>query len=450
MTDFTPFLACLSACLGPTPLRQLTCLIPAMLAITGRVTMKGLSRWALTGASYRTIQRFFHTVVAWKQIHWLFIRHHLLDPDDVYLVAGDKVVISKAGKDTFGLARFFSSLCNRPIPGLCFLTLSLVSVKHRTSYPLCSEQLVKNNSSGAPKEMKRSKGSKEKAKQPAATTPPSPGRPKGSKNRSRVEVELSPFLLFLQRLIRELQVLLNNTLSIRYFLYDGELGHNDAAQMVRKVGWHLISKLRFDSALFLPFEGPYAGRGPKRKYGDKLDYKCLPERFLTETTREDNIETRIYQIPVWHKLFPDQLNVAIIVKTNLLNAKTARVILFTTDLSLGFSCLIDYYHLRFQIEFNFRDAKQYWGLEDFMVTDQIPVYNSANLAFFMINLSQVLIRPKRIASPDFSIIDLKSLARGTRYVLETLKLLPVLPDPILIDRLFSRLANIGAIHPASG
>jgi len=96
MTDFTPFLACLSACPGPTPLRQLTGLIPAMLAITGRVTMKGLSRWALTGASYRTIQRFFHTVVAWKQIHWLFIRHDLLDPDDVYLVAGDEVVISKA------------------------------------------------------------------------------------------------------------------------------------------------------------------------------------------------------------------------------------------------------------------------------------------------------------------------------------------------------------------
>jgi putative transposase len=27
---------------------------------------------------------------------------------------------------------------------------------------------------------------------------------------------------------------------------------------------------------------------------------------------------------------------------------------------------VDYYSLRFQIEFNFRDAKQYWGLEDFM------------------------------------------------------------------------------------
>lgn len=468
MIDFTPFLSCLAAYLSPTTLRQMACILPAMLAITGRVTMKGLSRWALEGASYRTIQRFFHTVIAWKRIHWLFIRHHLLDPDDVYLVAGDEVVVSKAGKDTFGLGRFYSSLCNRPIPGLCFLTLSLISVKHRTSYPLCTEQLVKDNTSGAPKEVKSNKKNKRKTKQPAnqmagsqetdikaspasvLPTSPRAGRPKGSKNRSRVEVELSPFLLFLQRLLLELKALLNNTLSVRYFLYDGELGHNDAAQMVRKVGWHLISKLRFDSALFFPFEGPYAGRGPKRKYGDRLDYNNLPDRFLMETTCEDSIETRTYQMPVWHKLFPEQLNVAIIVKTNLLNLKTARVILFSTDLSLGFACLIDYYRLRFQLEFNFRDAKQYWGLEDFMVTDELPVYNSANLAFFMINLSQVLIRPKRRVSPDFSINDLKSLARGTRYVLEILKLLPVFPHPIVIDRLFSRLADIGAIHPSTG
>jgi len=33
----------------------------------------------------------------------------------------------------------------------------------------------------------------------------------------------------------------------------------------------LISKLRSDSALFLPYDGPYAGHGPHRIYGDKLN-----------------------------------------------------------------------------------------------------------------------------------------------------------------------------------
>ena len=57
--------------------------------------------------------------------------------------------------------------------------------------------------------------------------------------------------------------------------------------------------------------------------------------------------------------------------------------------------MIDYYRLRFQLEFNFRDAKQYWGLEDFMSVKERPVYNSANLAMFMVNVSQALIRPMR-------------------------------------------------------
>ena len=48
-----------------------------MLAMTGRVTMLGLSRWAGKGGSYRTIQRFFNTTVNWGLLQWLLIRTHL-------------------------------------------------------------------------------------------------------------------------------------------------------------------------------------------------------------------------------------------------------------------------------------------------------------------------------------------------------------------------------------
>jgi hypothetical protein len=56
----------------------------------------------------------------------------------------------------------------------------------------------------------------------------------------------------------------------------------------------------------------------------------------------------------------------VIVKKNLKTGKVAKVLLFCDDLNLPYDKLIDYYRLRFQVEFNFRDAKQYWGLEDFM------------------------------------------------------------------------------------
>ena len=45
------------------------------------------------------------------------------------------------------------------------------------------------------------------------------------------------------------------------------------------------------------------------------------------------------------------------------------------------------YALRFQIEFNFRDAKQFWGLEDFMNVNKTPVNNAANLSMFRVNVS---------------------------------------------------------------
>jgi putative transposase len=149
---------------------------------------------------------------------------------------------------------------------------------------------------------------------------------------------------------------------------------------------------------------------------------------------------------VWHKKFPDRLNVVILVKTNQRTGARAHVILFSGDLELGYETLINYYRLRFQIEFNFRDAKQFWGLEDFMVVKATPVYNSANLAMLMINLSQVLMQPVREHCPAFSINDLKAHFRGRKYVLDVLKLLPQMPDANIIDQALHQAANQGRIN----
>ena len=110
MPDIMVLLACLSQCVEPTPLRQLGRVTEAMLAMSGRVTMRGLSRWAGKGGSYRTIQRSFNTSLSWGQLQWLLIRQHLLDADEVVVMSGDYVVVTKAGKMTYGLDRFFSSL----------------------------------------------------------------------------------------------------------------------------------------------------------------------------------------------------------------------------------------------------------------------------------------------------------------------------------------------------
>jgi putative transposase len=435
MPDIMVLFACLSQCVEPTLLRQLGRVIEAMLSMSGRVTMRGLSRWSGKGGSYRTIQRFFNTSVNWCHLNWLLIRHHVLDADDVIVMSGDHVVVTKAGKMTSGLDRFFSSLYGKTVPGLCFLSLSLLSVKRRTSYPVLTEQVDKPaDALGQAPPKEQASGRR--------------GRPKGSKNRNRREVDLSPSLGFIQEHIKRLLEQIGDAFKVVYFIFDGELGHNDAMQMVRQVGLHLVSKLRYNAALSCPYDGPYCGRGPRRKYGQKVDYRQIPSASLKSTSIEQEIKTQIYQMSLWHKKFAEMLNIVVIIKTNLQTHKTAHVVLFSSDLTLGHDYLIDYYRLRFQLEFNFRDAKQYWGLEDFMNVNARPVYNGANLAMFMVNVSQALIRPMRARWSAFSVNDLKAWFRGQKYVIETLKLLPAPPDSIFIDQVVSKMAELGRVNHA--
>jgi putative transposase len=227
---------------------------------------------------------------------------------------------------------------------------------------------------------------------------------------------------------------------------DGHFGNHNALAMAQQHNLYLISKLRCDAALSFPSTGPYAGRGPHRKYGDKVDDDNIPVQYLKETTVEGHIQTRLYQAQLLHKEFAHPLNVVILAKTNLRTQARAHVVLFSSDLDLAYAPLVDYYRLRFQIEFNFRDAKQYWGLEDFMNVTETAVTNAANLSLCMVNLSYRLLRDLRQSAPEYRILDLKAFCRGYRYVEETIKILPQKPEPILLAQIFNTVACLGRIH----
>jgi putative transposase len=260
MITIVPLLACLDPVLAPTLQRQLSRVALALLTMTGRVTMRGLSRWAGPGGSYRTVQRFFSTVLPWASLFWVFFRTHCFDPGDVYLLAGDEVVVTKAGKHTHGLDRFFSSLYGKPVPGLAFFALSLVSTQRRHSFPLRVEQVVRTAEERASTAARRTR----QAALPA--TPPRPrGRPKGRKTTDKTAVPLNPELLRIQGMVRALRALIGTVVPLTYLVLDGHFGTNPALQMVRQCDLHLISKLRADAALYERYDGPYAGRGPRRK-----------------------------------------------------------------------------------------------------------------------------------------------------------------------------------------
>ena len=114
--------------------------------------MLELARWTEKGGSYRTIQRLYQTSLLWLQIQWIFFTSQFQKSDREYIVAGDEVVFGKAGKETYGLGRFFSSLQNRVIAGLSFFVFSVIDVQERQSYPMQAVQMIKEQKKQEKKE----------------------------------------------------------------------------------------------------------------------------------------------------------------------------------------------------------------------------------------------------------------------------------------------------------
>jgi len=196
------------------------------------------------------VQRFCASTLPWASLFWHVFRIHLFDPEDVYLLAGDEVVVTKAGKHTHGLDRFFSSLYGKPVPGLAFFTLSLISTRERHSFPLRREQVVRSAAERAAAAHRRD----QTATPPA--TPRKRGRPKGSTNTDKTAVILTPELQRIKGMVQGLVQRTGGVVPLTYRVRDGHVGTTTALQMVRPCELHLISKLRADSALYLRYDGP--------------------------------------------------------------------------------------------------------------------------------------------------------------------------------------------------
>src|SRR5579859_604946 len=444
MPDILPLLLKLQTVLPKTTCRQLAHIVVAVFTMTGRITQRGISRWTDKGGSYRTIQRFFQTNIDWLAVNGGFFLHFVWDRHGVYLLAGDETVVRKSGKCTFGLDRFFSSLCERAIPAIACFSIALIHVGKRHAYSLSNEQVVRTDAEKQQaKDRKQQRKERSKKKAPAKPK----GRPKGSKNHNKANKTLGAELLRIQAQAQKVCEWLKKRLCVSYFVLDGHFGNHLACQMVRSLDLHLISKMRSDAALYREPTALQKQLRPRLKYGDRLDFAELPADLLRSSHTEDGYQTQVYQVRCLHKSFDRRLNVVILKKTHLLSGRVGHVILFSSDLFLGAEALLDYYTLRFQIEFTFRDAKQHFGLEDFMGVTQTSVGNAMGLSLFLVNLSSYLLCDLRTRCAGAGIQDLKSWYRGRFYASAVLKLLPQQPEGIVCERLVEQICRLGCIHP---
>lgn len=146
MPEIIALFQCIEQMLNTNTLRKLTVTVTAILSMTGRVTMLGMSRWSEKGGSYRSIQRLYNTTIRWSSLNWQLVKHHIWDGATELVIAGDETVVTKAGKQTYGLDRFFSSIAKRPVPGLSFFAISVINPAKRISSVISMTQLKREHS----------------------------------------------------------------------------------------------------------------------------------------------------------------------------------------------------------------------------------------------------------------------------------------------------------------
>ena len=247
-----------------------------------------------------------------------------LDPQAELGSAHDASFLPKSGKQTFGLGHFFNGCASRAERGLEISTLAVVDVTRRCAFTLA-----------------------------VAQTPPREDATKAEQEETRVDFYTQQLRAPRHRLPP----------GVTYHCVDGYYAKKKYMDEVVRLNLYAITKLRSDADCLFLYTGPHPKRrGARRKYAGKVNFQDL-SRFEALGPREDEPHLHLYTAVVWHKTLKRRLRIVV-----LLNrkdpAKPRFIVLGSTDPELNGHKLIDLYAARFQIEFLFRDSKQFTGLLD--------------------------------------------------------------------------------------
>jgi len=326
----------------------LAVLFATILALRGRVTGRNLSRYC--EYSERTMARQFRATFDWPDFHQRVLTA-ALDPRAELISAQDASFIPKSGKQTFGLGHFFNGCANRAERGLEISTLAVVDVTRRCAFTLA-----------------------------VAQTPPGGGEVTSQQEADETRVD------FYKQQLRDQRQRLPP--SVTYHCVDGYFAKKKYIDEVVALNLHPITKLRHDANCRFLYIGPHPKRrGPKRKYDGKVTFQDL-HRFEYLGTREDTEHLHLYTALVWHVSLKRKLRVVVLVNRKDPH-KPRYIVLASTDLELDGHKLVEFYVARFQIEFLFRDSKQFTGLADCQARAEAALAFHFNAALATLNLARV-------------------------------------------------------------
>ena len=146
----------------------------------------------------------------------------------------------------------------------------------------------------------------------------------------------------------------------------------------------LIGKLRCDADLQYVYTGEQKPRGRKRKYDGKVDLTDVSRMTLVSQIEP---QLYLYTIEVWVVSMKRKVRLAYI-RDCRNPERVGLALLFSTDINLDASEILCFYKSRFQIEFIFRDAKQFTGLSDCQARDLTKLDFHFNASLMALNLAK--------------------------------------------------------------
>ncbi|ETD28010.1 transposase, partial [Prevotella nigrescens] len=154
---------------------------------------------------------------------------------------------------------------------------------------------------------------------------------------------------------------------------------------VMEMGFHVVSRLRHDAALFYTWDREPTGKPgvPVSKVTRltlrNIDISKVNERDLGET------EGKAYALKAWCKSLHRVVSLVIHELPN-----GSRHLYFCTDESMDGRDVVEYYTTRFQEEFCFREAKQFLGLTDCQARDKRKLDFAFNSSFTALNVAKIM------------------------------------------------------------
>ena len=322
------------------------------------------------------------------------------DESQPIIAVMDCSFIAKSGKKTFGLDSFYNSAHNRVETGLEVSLVAVVDVKTQMGYALLAQQTFTQ------KEF------------PSLT-------------------RMDYYLLHLETVRPYLPS------SVRYLTVDGYYAKESFVTGATALELHVMSKLRCDANLRYVFEGQQKARGARRKYDGKVDL-TNPSRFTWVRQLQPGVN--LYTAVVWHVSLKRKIRLAYLKDSRKLN-KPSYIVLFSTDLDQTADDLYRLYRLRFQIEFIFRDAKQFTGLSDCQARDVKKLDFHFNASLSALNLSKLDARRQHSSNEPFvfSMASIKRRALNDHLLQTFISRLDLEPTLIKSHPNYQSLRDYGTI-----